>query len=107
MIPDTETLLPLADACKLVPPRGVSPSTLVRWIQSGRLAAVRGPRGAYLTSREAIRRALRPVIVAPMPVAPARPGVGEAALAAGLRELRRARNAGKARNAGAAPSASG
>ncbi|MDB5344354.1 MAG: hypothetical protein JWP89_2731 [Schlesneria sp.] len=55
----TETLITLGEACRAVPPTGVSAATMARWIQRG----VRGTRletvllgGRRLTSREALVR---------------------------------------------------
>jgi hypothetical protein len=64
----TETPLPLADACRLIPPgrngKRTHLSTLVRWITSGALAPgggrirLEGVRlgGRWMTSREALQR---------------------------------------------------
>lgn len=55
----TEKLISLGEACREVPPNGVSTATMARWIQRG----VRGVQletvfigGRRLTSREAIQR---------------------------------------------------
>ena len=57
--PDIEDIITLGEACRLVPPRGISPATMARWIQRG----VRGSvletviiGGRRLTSREALQR---------------------------------------------------
>jgi Protein of unknown function (DUF1580) len=54
-----ETIITLGEACRAVPPHGVSTATMARWIQRG----VRGARletviigGRRFTSREAIAR---------------------------------------------------
>lgn len=56
---ESETLVTLSEACRLIPPGGVSPATMARWIQRG----VRGAKlatifigGRRLTSREAVQR---------------------------------------------------
>ena len=56
---DSEDIITLGEACRLVPPHGIAPSTMARWIQRG----VRGVvletvliGGRRLTSREAIAR---------------------------------------------------
>ena len=55
----TETIITLGEACRAVPPHGVSTATMARWIQRG----VRGAKlatviigGRRYTSREAIAR---------------------------------------------------
>ena len=57
--PDIENIVTLGEACRLIPPSGISPATIARWIQRG----VRGARletiligGRRLTSREALQR---------------------------------------------------
>ena len=57
--PDTETIITLGEACRAIPPKGISPATMARWIQRG----VRGAKlqtiligGRRLTSREALAR---------------------------------------------------
>ena len=55
--PKTEQLLTLAEACRSIPPRGVSRATLFRWIQKGVRGAVLSTikiGGRTLTSAEAI-----------------------------------------------------
>ncbi len=54
---ESETVITLSEACRLIPPSGVSPATMARWIQRG----VRGAKlativigGRRFTSREAI-----------------------------------------------------
>lgn len=54
-----ETIITLGEACRAVPPKGVSTATMARWIQRG----VKGARlativigGRRFTSREAIAR---------------------------------------------------
>ncbi len=56
---DTEDMLTLGEACRAIPPKGISPATMARWIQRG----VRGSRletvligGRRLTSRESLAR---------------------------------------------------
>ena len=55
----TEDVLTLGEACRAIPPKGISPATMARWIQRG----VRGCRletvvigGRRLTSRESLAR---------------------------------------------------
>ena len=58
---DTEDIITLGEACRDVPPKGISPATMARWLQRGV-----GPRrikpetiligGRRLTSREAMAR---------------------------------------------------
>jgi hypothetical protein len=77
-----ETLLPLADAAKFVPPghggKRTHLSTLLRWICRGArgpkgervyLEALRAPRG-WLTSREALQRFLVALTPTPGELAP-------------------------------------
>lgn len=57
---DAEDIITLGEACRAVPPKGVSPATMARWIQKG----VRGGKrletiligGRRLTSKEALAR---------------------------------------------------
>lgn len=57
--PDIEDIITLGEACRLIPPQGIAPCTMARWIQRG----VRGVvletviiGGRRLTSREALQR---------------------------------------------------
>ena len=57
--PKTEQVLTLAEACRSIPPRGVSRATLFRWIQKGVRGAVLSTiviGGRRHTSRQAIDR---------------------------------------------------
>lgn len=57
---DTEVIITLGDACRAVPPKGVSPATMARWIQRGVRGGTRLETiligGRRLTSREALSR---------------------------------------------------
>ena len=55
--PKNEQLLTLAEACRSIPPRGVSRATLFRWIQKGVRGAILATikiGGRTLTSQQAI-----------------------------------------------------
>lgn len=57
--PDTETIITLGEACRLVPPRGISTACMARWIVTGVRGAVLETiriGGRRLTSREALSR---------------------------------------------------
>ncbi len=57
--PDTETIITLGEACRLVPPRGISTACMARWIVTGVRGAVLETiriGGRRLTSREALGR---------------------------------------------------
>lgn len=57
---DSETIITLGEACRAVPPHGISPATMARWIQRGVRGGARFETvlvgGRRLTSREAIAR---------------------------------------------------
>jgi len=58
--PDIETILTLGEACRAVPPIGVSPATMARWIQRGVRGGTRLETiligGRRLTSKAALAR---------------------------------------------------
>lgn len=57
--PDTETIITLGEACRLVPPRGISTACMAPWIVTGVRGAVLETiriGGRRLTSREALSR---------------------------------------------------
>lgn len=87
---DTEDIITLGEACRLVPPHGIAPCTMARWIQRG----VRGVvletviiGGRRLTSREAISRFFASQNEADSPARGITPGQRQRQSQAARREL--------------------